>query len=273
MKITLMQFEPVFLDIMGNIEKGLDFIEKATSDGTSDIETRVMVFPELFLSGYTFAATREVEEASFPFGDNRYIRPFLEISRERGIGICGGYAEKVKGKGNELYYNSSFFIGDGKLISNYRKTHLFCNEKSFFTPGDTGFEVFDYRGVKMGVMICFDWLFPESARTLAIKGAQVILHPANLVLPYCQRAMFARSLENRVFIATANRIGHEKNGDFVNRFTGASQLVSPMGEYLLEMDTEKEYFATVTFDPEDALDKDITEKNNVFKDRRKEFYL
>jgi len=72
------------------------------------------------------------------------------------------------------------------------------------------------------MMICFDWFFPESARTLALKGAQLILHPSNLVMPYCQDAMITRSIENRVFSITSNRIGRE--GGY--NFTGKSQIVS-----------------------------------------------
>ncbi|MFO0767873.1 MAG: nitrilase-related carbon-nitrogen hydrolase [Nitrospiraceae bacterium] len=94
----------------------------------------------------------------------------------------------------------------------YRKTHLFFEETLFFDPGDSGFQVWDVGGAKVGVMICFDWFYPESARTLALMGADIIAHPSNLVLPHCPDSMVTRCLENRVFSITANRIGRARLG-------------------------------------------------------------
>lgn len=264
LKIAVVQFKPTFLDIDDNFKRAISPIKNIASSSSPD----VILFPELFLSGYTFKERSEVEEVSFPLNENEYLVPFLDISREKSIALCGGYSEME----GDSFYNSSFFIGNGEIVANYRKVHLFHDEADFFTPGDTGFSVFEYGGVRFGMMICFDWIFPEAARTLALKGAQVILHPANLVLPYCQRAMYARAIENRVFIATANRIGSEENGGRKNSFTGGSQIVSPKGEYILTMNDEEEYFAEATIDPAEADDKKITEKSDIFATRREEFY-
>jgi predicted amidohydrolase len=88
-----------------------------------------------------------------------------------------------------------------------------CNEEAlWFCPGDRDFPVFDIGPCKIGIMICFDWFFPESMRILSLKGADVICHSANLVLPFCQDAMVTRCLENHVFAITANRIGMENRG-------------------------------------------------------------
>jgi predicted amidohydrolase len=257
--IAVMQTRPVFLDTEGNIKRAVDLLCAVRAD--------VAVFPELFTSGYTFARAGEVQAASLEPGDPA-LGPLYEVSRERRMGICGGYPERSEGR----YFNSSFFIGDGQLLANYRKTHLFAHEKEFFSPGDTGFSVFSYGNVRFGMMICFDWFFPEAARTLALLGADVILHPANLVLPYCQRVMYARALENRVFVVTANRVGTEENGGRKNAFTGGSVVVSPAGEYLLEMDKERQECRTVEADPARARDKKITELNDLFADRRPRFY-
>jgi predicted amidohydrolase len=259
-RIAVVQFEPVFLDVDATMKKALDVIDGASAD--------VYLFPELFLSGYTFKDADEVRRVALDPSEGGALSPLFAISRDRSIGISGGYVERDK----TGFFNSSFFIGDGKLVSNYRKLHLFYHEKDFFIPGDSHLSPFTYRGTSFGMMICFDWIFPEVARTLALRGAQVILHPANLVLPYCQRAMYARAIENRVFIVTANRIGEEINGDFKNRFTGGSQVVAPSGEYLLEMTADTEYVGTATIDPLLALDKNITPKNHLFLDRRKEYY-
>ncbi len=260
-KIAVVQTRPVFMDVAKNVQRAKELLYEISAD--------IILFPELFLSGYTFFDKNEVEEVSIEINNSSHLKPFLEISKKRSIAISGGYVEREGKK----FYNSSFFIGDGEIIANYRKVHLFSNEKNLFMPGDKGFSVFDYRGVKFGMMICFDWIFPESARTLAVKGAQIILHPANLVLPYCQRTMYARAIENRVFIATANRIGKEKNRGIKNSFTGSSQVVSPSGEYLFKMKRGEEGFRTVEIDPSLAINKDITPLNNIFNDRRKEFYL
>ena len=88
-------------------------------------------------------------------------------------------------------------------------------------------------------MICFDWFFPETARSLALLGADIIAHPANLVLPYCQKAMITRCLENRVFAVTANRIGQEKRGEDDFQFTGASQIISYDGKVLSSAPNDK----------------------------------
>ena len=111
----------------------------------------------------------------------------------------------------------------------YRKAHLFDREKLVFDVARPKFEVVRAQ-CALGVMICFDWFFPEVTRILALDGAQVICQPANLVLPWCQDAMRTRSIENRVFSVTANRIGMEKRGNISLTFTGKSQIVSPNGQ-------------------------------------------
>lgn len=261
MKIALIQTEPFFLDVQANLKKALDVL--------SNFQADVFVFPELFLSGYTFATKEEVKKASISSDARGPLKPFYDVSKECSLGICGGYSEHY----NDTYYNSAFFIGDGKLLANYRKIHLFKDEKQFFEPGDEGFNVIDYKNARLGIMICFDWIFPESSRTLAIKGAQIILHPSNLVLPYCQRAAFARAIENRVFMVTVNRIGREINQHLENTFTGKSQVVSPYGDYLLEMSENHAEVQILDVEPSEADDKGITPYNHLFNDRRKEFYL
>lgn len=257
--IAVVQTKPVFLDVRTNIKKAVDFLDST--------RTNVAVLPELSTSGYTFARDDEVRAVAMA-PDDPVLRPLYDLSRERRMGICCGYAERSDGR----FYNAAFFIGDGRLVANYRKTHLFYQEKEFFSPGDTGFSVFSYKGTRFGMMICFDWFFPEAARKLALGGADVILHPANLVLPYCQRVMYARALENRVFTVTANRVGTEENGQRSNTFTGGSVVVSPAGEYLLEMDGQLEQCRTIEIDPKQARDKKVTKLNDLFSDRRPEFY-
>ena len=126
--------------------------------------------------------------------------------------------------------------------------------------------------VKIGMMICFDWIFPETTRTLALKGAQIICHSSNLVMHYCQNAMFTRALENHVFTITANRTGKDIKPDNEIEFTGESVIVSPKGKYLCRGSRDNEECLIAEIDPAEALNKNINENNDLFSDRRNEFY-
>jgi len=123
------------------------------------------------------------------------------------------------------------------------------------------------------MMICFDHLFPESARSLALLGADVICHPANLVMPdLAQRTMAVRALENGVFTATANRVGEESRTDETLVYTGQSQIVGPDGEILARLSSDRAEVAVVEIDIERARKKRITEHNDKLADRHPEHY-
>ena len=141
-----------------------------------------------------------------------------------------------------------------------------------FVRGDAPPPVVETPAGRVGVMICFDWAFPEAARILALAGAQIIAHPSNLVLQFCQRAMFARSVENAVYSITANRIGTESRVERTLTFTGASQVLSPKGELLAQAPTDAECVAVVTADITRADNKRMTEYNDLFADRRVDLY-
>jgi predicted amidohydrolase len=183
--------------------------------------------------------------------------------------LVAGLAERA----GDGFYNTSVLIGPEGYIGKYRKVHLFFEEKRWFQPGDLGFPVWDVGGVRIGMMICFDWVFPEAARSLTLQGAEIICHPVNLVLPYCQEAMVTRCIENGVFAVTANRIGSEERGG-KNRltFTGGSQAVDPRGNVLFRLRDAEEACREVEIDPTKAGDKMITEHNHLLEDRRPESY-
>lgn len=122
-------------------------------------------------------------------------------------------------------------------------------------------------------MICFDWFFPEMTRTLALKGADLICHPSNLVLNYCQSAMITRCLENAVFAVTANRYGMDQRPHGELTFTGQSQIVAPKGEIFYRSGPEQDDLYIAEVDIDRARDKRITERNDLLADRRPEFYL
>jgi len=120
-------------------------------------------------------------------------------------------------------------------------------------------------------MICFDWYYPESARTLALKGVQLIVHPANLVLPYCPDAMVTRCLENHVYSATANRVGSEDRGGTSLSFIGMSEIVTPEGDIIVRMGTEPGISA-VDIDLKTADMKMINQYNSILEGRKPDQY-
>jgi len=261
MKAAIFQFHPIFGDIEGNLKK----IEKAAQSADFDL----LVLPELCTTGYQFSSHEEVLGLSEPVPAGITSDRLEALARRKNAFIIAGVAEKD----GPFLYNSAVLVGPQGYVGKYRKIHLFDEEKLFFKKGDQGFPVFDIGFAKIGLMICFDWIFPEAARTLALKGADLICQPANLVLPYCQDAMITRAIENRVFTLTANRIGTEKrDGKPSLRFTGMSQIVSPLGEKLLQFSKTEEKLRVVDLEPSEARDKWITPRNNLFEDRRSEFY-
>jgi len=263
MKVAYVQMEPAFLDPERNYAKAEKLIGEAVEEGAE-----LVVLPELFDTGYNFESKREVEEVAGEIPDGPTTEFLVELAREKGVFIVAGTAEKDE-RGN--LYNSAVLVGPigWGYIGKYRKIHLFNREKLFFRPGNLGFHVFNIGIAKVGIMICFDWFFPESARTLALKGADVIAHPSNLVMPYAPRAMPIRALENRVYTVTANRIGEERG----LRFIGKSVIASPKAEVLAMGSEDGEEVGVVDINLELARDKRLNELNEVFKDRRPQYYL
>ena len=262
MKAGFYQFSPLF----GEKDKNLKKVSSVLKNSDLDL----VVLPEFFATGYQFSSVDEVEELSEPVVGGFTAGFLSDLSRETGQYIVAGLPEKD----GDTYYNSAILTGQEGLIGTYRKTHIYFEEKLYFSPGNTGFRVWNTRVGIIGVMICFDWFFPESARALALLGAEVIAHPSNLVLPYCPQAMPVRCLENRVFAITANRTGSEerKEGQALN-FIGQSQIVSPEGKILARASETKEELFTIDINPQEARNKALNTFNDMFKDRRPEYYL
>jgi len=260
-RIGFAQFSPIRCDMSANVA--------AVERLLRGVEADLLVLPELANSGYLY----DSPDALLPFsesgdGSGPFLSALQRLAGRTGGVIVAGFSERAP----EGLYNSAAAVGAAGVIQVYRKTHLFAGEKLLFLPGDSGFHVFDHGGARIGMMVCFDWLFPESARTLALRGAQIIAHPSNLVLPYCQTAMFARCLENRVFAVTTNRYGTEDLGGKRLTFTGASQIMTPRGERLGQAPIEGDSVVVVEIDPAAADDKRVTAANDLFADRRPEMY-
>ena len=254
LRLGVVQNHPKFLNTAANLKSCFDLMDKHQAD--------LWVLPEFFASGYNFKTKAEVKKAS-ETSDGPLVSLLKAYGAKNDCAIVAGFPEKA---GDKLY-NSAVLTHGGKARI-YRKTHLFGGEKRFFTPGNTGFWTEKVKGVSVGVMICFDWFFPESARTLALKGAEVIAHPANLVLPWAPEGMKIRSLENRVFSATANRVGAERG----LRYIGQSQMVSPNGTLLVRLGPDQPAAAVVTIDAWTAKNKKVHPACDLFADRRPKLY-
>lgn len=260
-RVAVAQFEP----IRENIERNISTLQQMLKGTQADL----VVLPEMANTGYLYdspAALRPWAEARD--GNGPFLSAVRTVAKKTGGVIVAGYTEI---DGDNLY-NSAAAVSPKDVLANYQKIHLFADEKDLFQPGNTGFTTFEWQGITIGLMICFDWFFPESARSLALAGAQIIAHPANLVLPYCQDAMITRSIENRVFTLTANRIGTEGLGEKTLTFTGGSQITNPHGAVLFRAQRDKPIVHVIEIDPAIALNKNITQKNNWMDDRRPELY-
>jgi predicted amidohydrolase len=262
MKAAFLQSNPSFGEKGENLKKAASMIRYADVD--------LLVLPEFFATGYQFISRAEVSGLSESIPDGETTAFLAATAREKAIYITAGLPERD----GDRFYNSAVLVGPDGFIGSYRKTHLYSEETLYFSPGDTGFRVWDTPIGKIGIMICFDWFFPESARTLALMGAEIIAHPANLVLPYCPQSMPVRCLENGVFAVTANRIGteHRKEGEPLT-YIGQSQIVSPKAEILVRAPEDLECLMTAELDPATARDKSLNPFNNLFHDRRPNLYF
>lgn len=262
MRIACVQTKPRLGKVRENISKIAAFVRAADAD--------ILVFPELATSGYAFASRSDAAVCAEEAKSARSVKAVsAALKRSPASAAIFGFVEK---SGNRIY-NSAATIGADGLIGVYRKIHLFNREYEIFAPGNRPFKVYEVGGTRVGVMICFDWIYPESARTLALMGADVICHPANLVLPWCRKAMLTRSIENGVFTATANRIGSEGRGESALEFTGGSQITSPRGELLARASEDREEIIYAEIDAESARVKKLNEYNDLFAGRRTRFYL
>jgi predicted amidohydrolase len=254
LKVGFIQFAPVLGDVQATIRKIDRLIHHCEN-------TDILILPELCNSGYNFNSYQQAWETSEEVESSVFVQYLRSKCKQFNLYIVVGFNEKD----NALLYNSAILIGPKGYIGKYRKLHLFMNEKDYFKPGDVGLPVFDIGLCKIGMLVCFDWIFPEVWRILALKGAEIICHPSNLILPgFAQKAVPIHALTNRVYIVTANRIGTE--GDLT--FTGLSTIADPKGEILVQASQAKEEVGIKDIDITMARDKMITHRNDVFSDRR-----
>ena len=261
MRVGYYQFDPEF----GQVDRNLAVVSAALERAEADL----IVLPELFASGYQFVSQEEVHRLAEAVPDGPTTAFLIDIAKRRGMHLVAGLPERVGGR----CYNSAVVASPSGFVGCYRKTHLFFEETRFFAPGDTGFRVWDIGAAKLGVMVCFDWYYPESARALALQGADIICHPSNLVLPNCPDSMPVRCLENRVFAVTCNRIGREaRGGKDPLTYIGQSEIVDPRGTILHRAPRDRDELTILEIDPAKARNKTLNSYNDLLRDRRPEFY-
>ena len=183
------------------------------------------------------------------------------------------------------HYNALALIdADGEILANYRKTHIpqaaGYEEKYYFTPGDTGFKVVETRHARLGCGICWDQWFPETARSLALMGAEVLMFPTAIgsepkfpdldSAAHWQRTMQGHATANIMPLVASNRIGTEVQGDTEMRFYGSSFIAGHTGEILAEADRSTETHITASFDLDEI--RDYRTAWGVFRDRRPDMY-
>ncbi len=260
MRVAAVQFHPEF----GRVEDNIRRVSSMIRDTRADL----YVLPELCFTGYAFRSKQEAMDLAESVSDSFSLNHIRELASEHKCGIIYGFAELS----GEKVYNSCCFVSPDGGHYIYRKLHLYYQEKEWFSPGDKPLGLVEFRGCRIGMMICFDWIFPEVARSLALMGAHLICHPSNLVMRYCQTTMVTRCVENTVFAVTANRIGRETRGEYDFDFTGGSQILSVRGDILYDGSRDKEEIGIADINFRESEDKRINPKNDLWNDRRPEFY-
>jgi predicted amidohydrolase len=263
--------QPLFADVDANINTITHDISKHESD--------LIIYPELAACGYFFTDHKQLLDNSLT-KNSEVFNSIQNAAKAKHVNVVLGFTER---DGDRLYNSSLLINSDGQIQGVYRKVHLFYYEKKMFTAGNLGFPVFDIttrekEQVKVGMQICYDWRFPESTRSLALQGAQVIAIPACIVTKtgMLHDTLRVRAFENKVIVAFADRVGSETgvidNKEETLNFRGESCIVNYNGEILSRLDDTTIGSITCEVDTEKAASKDINSYNNVLSDRQPESY-
>jgi predicted amidohydrolase len=266
-KIAGVQMDCRIGDLAANLEAARRGLHEA-----ADLGARLIIFPECVLSGYCFADRDHGWACSEPLPG-----PASEVlardCRRRGAFVIAGLLER--GENGELF-NSCLLVGPEGYLGSYRKIHLpYLGIDRFTTPGDRPFAVHDLGGLRVGINICYDGSFPESARVLTLLGADLVVLPTNwptgalATIPLAS----ARALENHVFYAAVNRVGEERGF----RFVGRSRLLGCDGELLAEAGPDAPEIIVAEIDPAVARSKRVVKVPGQHEidrvaDRRPEMY-
>jgi N-carbamoylputrescine amidase len=261
----------------GNVARAERLIREAAGRGAN-----VVLIQELFETPY-FCKDHSARyfELARPLDGHPAVEHFRALARELGVVLPVSVFERA----NNAFYNSLVMVdADGAVLGSYRKSHIpegvGYHEKFYFSPGDTGFKVFDTQYAKIGAAICWDQWFPEAARCMALKGAEVLLYPTAIgsepqdpgldSSAHWQRTMQGHAAANVLPLVASNRIGTEAGERYDMTFYGSSFIASPTGEKLVEADRGSETVLTATFDLDEV--RRYRQAWGVFRDRRPDLY-
>jgi predicted amidohydrolase len=258
MKLGIYQCAGTFLDSQKNLNLMEQVAQAASLQGAD-----LLVFPELFLTGYNIGD--DAEALAEPMDGNSAQRA-AKIATKHQIALLYGYTERADG----VLYNSAVFLGaDGKQRANYRKSHLFGDEeRRLFHPGE-GMVTVTIAGLKVGILICYDVEFPELVRALVLQGVDVIAVPTALSTPYYEiptTIVRSRAYENQVFVAYVDHIGVERDVTFI----GLSGIVGPDGRDIVRAGEHEETLMVANIDP--TCYDESHRLNTYIEDRRPELY-
>lgn len=271
-----------------NIEQNIINAEKHIREAHR-LGSQIILLPELFERQY-FCQERRYDyyEYAKPVDENDAVRHFQKIAKELEVVLPISFYEK---ENNCLYNSIAILDADGSLLGVYRKTHIpddhFYQEKFYFSPGNTGFKVWNTKYATIGVGICWDQWFPETARSFAVNGAELLFYPTAIgsepilscdSMPHWRRVMQGHSAANLMPVIAANRIGTEEvipskeNGYQKSSLTfyGSSFLTDATGEILKSASRNKEEILLETYNLE-TLNKERLSWG-LFRDRRPECY-
>jgi N-carbamoylputrescine amidase len=223
--VSVIQTQPVFGDVLGNLNRIKVQLDEAASKGS-----KLVILPELCTTGYMFETKIEAYELAEDLNSSSSIAMLTQWCQELDLEIVLGIAEKV---GDKLFNSAALVTAEG-LRGTYRKLHLWENENKFFEPGDLGVPVFDTKFGKLAILICYDLWFPEAVRSAVLQGADALCIPTNWVpipgqdvtktamaVTLCQSMAHV----NGVHIFAADRVGIERG----QKFIGQSAIVKPSG--------------------------------------------
>ena len=270
------------------VGKNLDKAEKLTRKAAAQ-GAQIVLLSELFERQY-FCQERRYDYYDFatPLNGNRAVKRFKSICKELHLVMPISFYER---EGNVMYNSVAMIDADGEVLGVYRKTHIpddhFYQEKFYFTPGDTGFTVFETAYGRVGVGICWDQWFPETARCLALQGADIILYPTAIgsepILNvdssgHWQRTMQGHAAANIIPVVAANRIGteevfpSEENGGQLSglSFYGTSFMTDETGEILRQATRDSEEIIMAVYDFQEIRQNRLSW--GLFRDRRPECY-
>lgn len=271
-------------DVEENIAKADALVREAAEKGA-----QIILLPELFERQY-FCQERRYEYYEFAkeVNENDAVKHFSALAKELSVVIPVSFYEKDV---NRLFNTVAVINADGSNLGIYRKTHIpddhYYQEKFYFVPGDTGFQVFDTAYGKIGVGICWDQWFPESARCMALKGAELLFYPTAIgsepilacdSMPHWRRCMQGHAATNLMPVIAANRIGEEsvepceENGMQSSKlnFYGSSFMTDETGELIKSASRDTEEILMTEYDLSDLMAKRL--EWGLFRDRRPEYY-